>query len=221
MRILIAIMCCKHRQVNADVQRQTWIKDIPVGIDYKFFFGTGMNREPADDEVFLDCCDLYRGLPSKVWQAMQWAHKQGYDYVCKVDDDVYVRPERLLTCGFEEHDYIGRYFQEYACGLAYWVSKKAIAILAGSPEPEEGAEDRWAGKTLAAAGIICHNDERYHLVMRVRPGSKEFLRVQPPDCFNDMIAVAEFAGAAMYEPHKIWLESVVEYNDVLANVQIL
>jgi hypothetical protein len=218
MKILVAIMCCNKRQANADAQRDTWIKDIPVGIDYKFFFGRGMQRDPEDDEVFVDCSDEYRGLPSKVWLALKWAQEQGYDYVFKTDDDVYVRPERLLTCGFEKHDYIGRYFQEFACGLAYWVSRRAIDILAGSSEPDTGAEDQWVGKTLASTGIVCHNDERYHLVMRVRPGSKEFLRVQPPDCFNDMIAVAEFAGAAMHEPHKIFCDSVKEYNSVLEGI---
>ena len=213
-------MCCNSRQANADAQRETWIKDIPEGIDYKFFFGRGMDREPEDDEVFVDCSDGYRGLPSKVWLALKWAKEHGYDYVFKTDDDVYIRPERLLTCGFEKHDYIGRYFQEYACGLAYWVNKRSIDVLAGSPEPQEGAEDQWVGKTLAAAGIVCQNDERYHLVMRVRPGSKEFLRVQPPDCFNDMIAVAEFAGKAMLEPHRIWNDSLIEYQDVLDSITI-
>jgi hypothetical protein len=218
MKILIAVMCCRFRQDYANAQRETWIQDIPKGIDYKFFFGSGMDREPKEDEVFVECSDEYRGLPAKVWRAIQWAFANGYDYVFKVDDDVYVRPERLLTCGFKQHDYIGRYFQDYACGLAYWLSSKSISILASAPEPIMGAEDQWVGKTLSDAGIICHNDERYHLVMRVRPGSKEFLRVQPPDYTNDMIAVAEFPGAKMYEPHKIWQDSVKEHSDVMERI---
>ena len=87
MKTLLALITCHARQHYADAQRDTWIPNIPEGLDYKFFLGPS-ERAPRPDEVFLDCDDSYGGLPSKVQAVIQWALEHGYTNLAKVDDDV-------------------------------------------------------------------------------------------------------------------------------------
>lgn len=217
MRILIAIMCCWHRESYADAQRETWIQDIPEGVDHRFFFGRSDKREPEEDEVFVDCKDDYRSLPMKVKGAMQWAYEHGYDYVFKTDDDVYVQPERLMASGFEKWPYSGFSFLEYgAVGLAYWLNRDCVK-LAAEDVPVIEAEDSWISQLMKRNNVPFHHDSRYRLVIADRIGSK---RVTPgsPSMANDMIAAAEFPGQTMQDPHRYWKASVLEYEEILSQV---
>lgn len=210
-------MCCKWRESWADGQRRTWIKDIPKEIDYKYFFGNDLTREPKYDEVFVNCSDDYRSLPAKVYHALKWALDNGYDYIMKTDDDVYIRPERLLTSGFENHDYVGRIYTTYACGLAYWLSAKAAKFVVDAGEPPLGLEDVWVGKIMQNAGIQVKHDERFCLA--IRSGSR-ISNKAIPEFNNDIILSGEFTGNGMNEPHDLWKASVNEYNNFYDLVKI-
>jgi hypothetical protein len=95
MKTLIAIAGCHANEHKADAQRATWVKDVQ-GADVRFFAGgQGFNRK--SDAVWLNCPDDYDHRLEKVLAIFDWALTQGYDYCWKVDDDVYVRPERLLS----------------------------------------------------------------------------------------------------------------------------
>jgi len=221
IKTFLAIMCCKHREEYANAQRDTFLKEMPKEFNYKFFFGNGMSREPLKDEVFVDCDDNYRGLQSKVRLALKWAldSDKEYTHVCKTDDDVYIRPERLWSSGFQDHDYIGRYYGgNFACGLCYWLSARAARLIVDAGEPQMIAEDVWAGSIMEKNGIVCFPDERYRLVMltRYKCGYTEGV----PEYQNDFIAAAEFPGSAMYTPHSIWQKSVEEYNKLLSSVEL-
>lgn len=220
MRVLIAILCCHHRQAYADAQRETWIKDIPAGLDYKFFYSKNTERKAKSDEVFVDCLDDYRSLPMKVKRAVEWAYDQGYDYVFKTDDDVYVRPERLLTSGFERYPYIGFSFLEYgAIGLAYWLNRDCMRLVT-EDVPVIEQEDSWISQLMQRNKVPFHHDTRYRLVLTDRIGTIAVVPGKMPEASNDMIAVAEFAGATMHYPHKHWNESVKEYEELLGHIRI-
>jgi len=212
-------MACWHRENYADAQRETWIRDIPAGVDYRFFFGPNDKRLPKADEVFVTCKDDYRSLPLKVKEAMQWAYEQGYDYVFKTDDDVYVRPDRLMLSGFEKYPYSGFSFQEYgAVGLAYWLDRDCVK-LASDSDPWLDAEDSWISQLMKRNGVPFRHDPRYRLVIVDRLGSKNIIQGMP-GFENDMIAVAEFPGQTMHVPHQHWKDSLEEYNEIMERVLI-
>ena len=216
---LLAIMCCNHRQSYADAQRETWISDINGLIDYKFFFGKGIKRDPLFDEVFLDCEDGYRSLPMKVKLAVEWAYNHGYDYVAKSDDDVYIRPERLITSGYDKYPYSGFSFQDYgAVGLLYWLNRDCMKlVMQDMPAIEQ--EDSWIAQLMQRNKVQFHHDNRYRLILTDKIGR---MRSTPgmPEASNDMIAVAEFPGQTMHTPHNHWKESIKEYEELLGQIKI-
>ena len=186
MRRLIAVVCChayaypKHDETRgghtsgenknrSSAIRETWYSDwlkYKDQIDLKFFYGRGANRCPDVDEVFLDCPDDYYSLPRKVQKIFEWTLANGYDQVLKVDDDVFVYVSRLVSA-FGNDDYRGYEVEaasgRYASGTAYWASKRSMEnVVKAELCPEDWAEDKFVGKTLAAAGISLIHDERYH-----------------------------------------------------------
>src|ERR1017187_7510510 len=72
--------------------RDTWLKDVTV--DYKIFYGVQpgerVNRAPLEDEVFLNAPDDYYHSSQKLKALAQYALEGGYDYVLKIDDDMWV-----------------------------------------------------------------------------------------------------------------------------------
>jgi glycosyltransferase involved in cell wall biosynthesis len=171
-KFLIAIVACHKNADKVAAQRRTWLKST-YGVDYKIFYGEGATREPEADEVFLDVKDDYVSLPSKMKAIYQWVLDNGYEFVCKVDDDVFVEVPRLVTAGWQKHDYTGRANHAgnppWASGACYWLSKRAMQIIADAPLTSDTAEDRWVGSTLYQHGIHVNNDLRYSLIIYTQP----------------------------------------------------
>lgn len=209
MKVLIAVITCHKYRERADAQRATWVKDAPPGADIRFFLGKGpAGYKARPDEVVLDVPDDYYALVIKVQAMCRWAHAHGYDYVYKSDDDAYVQVDRLLESGFAAHDYVGRlrgpsggWRAPYASGLGYWLSARAMEVLAGARIGNHRAEDRWAGNTLCDAGIRCFADYRYAVVASKRnfPSAQE-----GPRQGNDIIAACEYDPRAMTRVHEAW-----------------
>jgi hypothetical protein len=208
MKILIAIMTCHAYRHRAEAQRETWVKDIPASADYKFFLGQQDGYQPQADEVMVEAPDDYRNFPRKVQAMLRWAHDQGYDYVFKCDDDVYVQPNRLLMSQFERGDYVGRkrgpsggFSAPYASGFSYWLSRKAISIIIKSPITTDPAEDRWIGNLLLHHSILCHADYRYVVTQSTR---NALSYNEGPRCGNDIISACEFEPDRMRDMHWQW-----------------
>lgn len=176
MRCLITISSCHDFEVNGnnDVLRRTWLSDLPVGVDYKFVIGQGQGgefyRNWKKDYLPVACPDGYNNLTYKTRASHSWAWYEGYDFVFQCFPDTYVVPGRLMTCGFENHDYHGDFrgegrtseelsdAQDYASGGAgYWLSRRACGVLKSHPilgvwrdEILTYAEDMWVGNVLGA-----------------------------------------------------------------------
>ncbi len=228
MKLLCAVMACWWRESYVDAQRQTWAKKTPE-IDIRFFFGKGAQREPKEDEVHLDCGDHYLGLPEKVRLAFKWALEHDYDFAFKCDDDTYVVPERLVAA--EKGDFIGRYMG--ACvgypygfcsgGAGYWVSKRALEIIANA-EVDEEAEDRWVANTLGDKGITGKHDDRYRVtLLRSDPRNNPLRNMyfDYPRAGNKIASVCEFNDKEMEIPHQIWLNSLNRVNEVKSKIRLL
>lgn len=200
MKLLIAISSCYafEKNGNNQVLRETWladawpdrktsfVSDSIRGCDYKFFFGTGQGAETA--ELLNDCVllpevdDSYGDLSKKTQHSLRWASSRGYDFVFRCFPDTYCRPERLVNCGFEEHDYYGDFRGEHCTpdnypsgGPGYFLSRKAFELCLDAPitGPEATgkhtrvwhyAEDLWVGQVLnwhRDKGLKYFDDNRF------------------------------------------------------------
>jgi hypothetical protein len=206
MRRLIAVESCNAYRRRTKAQRETWANGIE-GADLRFFVGGG--EVQAGDEVVLPVDDGYAGLPSKTQAICGWALANGYDELFKTDDDVYVRPERLLAAGMGNHDYVGRvrgpsgiFPAPYCSGFAYWLSARAMKIITETPGNGDQAEDRWVGNTLRQHEIWPNPDYRY-VVMSSQRNAVSFR--EGPRQGNNVIAACEFEPAAMHQVHQAFL----------------
>ncbi len=189
MKLLLAVFSChSYKYVSDGMQdwfirttvdrvsalRDTWLKDVTC--DYKIFYGrpSSRTRTPLPDEVFLNAPDDYHHSAEKIRALIRYALDNGYDYICKVDDDVYVYYDRLMA-NVPTADYVGSDRGEpldglkadFCPGFTYWLSRRAMELLAKSPAGT-WAEDRWIGEALKKQQIRCAFDRRYHLVKPTR-----------------------------------------------------
>ena len=154
--------------------RDSWLKDVTC--DYKIFYGKPKrsDRTAIPDEVFLNAPDDYHHSAEKIRALIKYALDNGYDYIVKIDDDVYVYYDRLMA-NVPTADYVGSDRGESLVGLkadfcpgfTYWLSRRAMKLLDKSPAGT-WAEDRWIGEALKKQQIRCAYDNRYHLVRPTR-----------------------------------------------------
>jgi hypothetical protein len=188
-KILIGVVTCEKFKERADAQRASWVPRIQ-GADVRFFLAK-QDHDPLPDEVFLDCPDDYKSLPAKVKAMYQWAIANGYQKVCKLDDDTFLA-SRIMTV-VPPQDYAGFLNatppKPWCSGFCYWLSERAMRIVAEAPIPsDEWAEDRWVGGVLHGHGIMPHWDKRYALIV---PGWRL------PD-FKTAVAICDCTGDAFH-----------------------
>ena len=153
--ILIGVVTCERDASWLAAARETWLAEAPalidvVIVDAKFLFGIP---------------DSYEALPRKTRSLCQYAFIRGYQHVLKTDVDTYIRPKLLEI---PEAEYAGRLrgksapeyapdgvanVCDYCSGGAYWLSHRAIEIIAKADLTKDVAEDRWVGNTLHGFGI--------------------------------------------------------------------
>ena len=203
--ILLAVTSCHPFRDRADAVRQTWGAEVE-GADIRYFLGSGEAQRP--DEVILDCPDGYHYLSQKTQLIRRWALEHGYDYLWKIDDDAYVRPERLLGNGFGKLDYVGRLRGcsggspgPYCSGFTYGLSKKAMEMLAPIEwgVTEDFSEDRWTGNRLLSLGISPTNEPQF--VVQSSKANALSGREAPLEG-NSVIASCEYSPAQMHRVHQ-------------------
>lgn len=185
MKILFAIVSCWLCEVNGDNQscRDTWLKDVPPNVDYKFFHGTGFSAYPGSDKKFsradvdhipydvvvLNSPESYLNLIERAQELYYWAWSRGYDYVFKCYPDTWVDVKQLLHSGFEKHDFFGHWLtapntpcgdgtvNQYGClggGEGYWLSRRACElVIKAKPCVDPIGEDTWVGQIMGENGI--------------------------------------------------------------------
>jgi hypothetical protein len=187
MRILLAVFGCHRYEYSPDdwfkrptvdrlsALRDTWLKDVTV--DYKIFKGRcpkGLDIPTQGDEVWLDAGDDYRHSNEKIKGVIAYALERGYDYLIKVDDDVYCYWERMNLN--PTADYMGgggpQYRGQYCAGITYYLSRRAMQILSNTSlatsDINAWAEDRWVGTSLWRHQIRCEFDLGYYVAKPTR-----------------------------------------------------
>lgn len=176
-RLLIAVVNARHRIEWRKAVRSTWLPQVPKDkADALFFVGRGGYLEDAKDIVELNCSDAYEHLPEKVQCIVQWALTHGYSYVLKCDDDVVLRPNALVSSGYEQHDFSGRSGRnpqpyEVPFGFCYFLSSQCMGVVATSKLPADGSNDdeKWVARNLWEHGINLYNDRRFVLHQELLP----------------------------------------------------
>jgi hypothetical protein len=231
MKYLIAVVNCHQRLVYQQCVRETWLP-LVKGADVRFFLGPS-DREPQLDEVFLDCDDSYEGLPSKVRAIARWASAQGYDYVCKLDDDVVIKPSQFLNTGFQNYEFSGHRndIREFPVpfGFCYWMNRQAMQLVASAELPNNNNDEAWVTKTLSKAFIKLHHEPRYVMytgqradfVPRAPRGLRAPIRPQPADIIypDQLVAWCMYFNWAGF--HKVPDERIISemrkvFNNVIA-----
>jgi len=173
LNIFIGI-CSSHRYAERRAAvRETWLKQLPDAVTAFFFVGEGPRLEEPD-VLQLPAGDGYDRLPEKVRTFCRHvlAHYQ-FDYMFKCDDDTYVCVERLFDLLQDDSDFIGSADQAHkgfaSGGAGYFLSRKALRLVAEATAPGSGAEDVWVGKLLQEAGIKLHPTQQLQMDHRVFP----------------------------------------------------
>jgi hypothetical protein len=210
MKVLIAVVTCHKYRSRMLAQLETWASEpMPDGIDLRFFLGHGESLGTSGD-VLLDVDDNYAALPRKVQAMLEWALEQGYDYVFKTDDDVYLRPERLLS-SLPTQNYRGRVRAGlkqgdpwYCSGMGYWLSRKAMDYVVKDKRFHiSHAEDVCMGLSMRRMLVTPENDDRFVII---RSLSSNISAYEGPRQDNDVILSCEHPGIiAMQAAHNEWL----------------
>jgi hypothetical protein len=179
--IAIPIKTEPHYQERFEICKQTWLQGIyPVdGVIAEFKEDYVHYKGFSDADLGLKEINQHDNAndPIRTWRTklmVKYAYDHGYDYVFRVDSDAYVWVNRLLNCGFEQHDYMGWCLQEQQAewcvntghgGVGFFLSRKAMEIVMNASVEKYADRKYWgdlcAGQQLYKAGIHCHRDSRF------------------------------------------------------------
>jgi hypothetical protein len=173
-KVLIAVPSCEADRELVSACKATWADSVNNPCDIVFFTGE-----------ILGVPDSYEDLPIKVQAICKWALDRNYDFMLKVDSDTFVWVDRILGSGFEQHEYSGYCNPKVAAkdnyasgGAGYWLSKRAMQIVAEASLTSDTCEDRWVGRVLYDAGIIVHRNVN-HAHGRHEEVTPELLTMHP------------------------------------------
>ena len=153
---------CKDTDARRRAIRATWKKEfVRLGIDVKFFLGKTSHRAPLDDEVFVDSGDRYHDNSYKLKQMCAYALENGYDYMLRLDDDVYIYPDRLLATEWAQHDYAGSPCGDFLIGAVKFLSRRAMTLIRDS-QVTHWADDAWVGCVMRDNRIPMHIIRSFH-----------------------------------------------------------
>jgi hypothetical protein len=136
--VLICVVTCPKNKARVQAQLETWVPQATVEV--KFFDGQSLG---VPDDYYL--------LPHKVRKICEYAMAAGHNRIIKIDDDTWLNNRQFKVI---EADYAGiRKPGDYASGGAYWLSRRAMEIVARYGLHNHWAEDVAVGQLLAQHGI--------------------------------------------------------------------
>lgn len=165
-RILIAICSERNRIESREAVRQTWLSNLPEGMQYTFFAGGGSPLSDEPDTVICDVEERPDLLTRKVLAFYEQVMKHHeFDWLFRCDDDTYVSLQRLASLVEPEFDLIGNEFIDLrgspSAGAGYLISRKGIATVldAASRDPSEG-EEALVGRAVSMSGGRMKSSDR-------------------------------------------------------------
>ena len=199
-KYLIGVLSCVNTLARRNLCRRTWLpRAKAAGMDVVFVLKSPWSDDGQTmrlgDRLYLPVPDDYPSLPQKTRAFCQWALTiPDWTAVFKCDDDTYVAAARLAEYDMHGADYVGAEWRPGARygsgGAGYFLSRRAVEIVAERLVQPIGAEDKLASFALrtAGVGIQLTIDDRF-----VPFGSED--RRPKPD--NDLIT-AHAVGADLW-----------------------
>jgi Galactosyltransferase len=205
--IKIAIKSCHKHAARRQAQLDTWLKDYSGD----FFFLVGKPCEPARglekqylDTLWCSVSDEFANIAPKVLLACQYALSENAPNLLVIDDDTYLRPERI-TADIERFDCVGfvrtQYDVPYMQGSCFLLSARAMqAVVKHADLMVNGVPDDIAvGRCLYAERIPFVHEHRFVV--------GDPLPSRLPHATNDVIACHKCLPDGMPRVHEQWLLS--------------
>jgi hypothetical protein len=176
MSLLVAVKSCLRDLDRGchDVIRATWGQNLRSSL--RFFVGAEPNSRSShilkSDEIQVEAADDYHSLPFKTRAICQWAYPKNITHLFICDTDTFVNVNKLMSCGYERYDYVGKISRPIGetfpyeavnrsgvpqsiseChpwasgGFGYFLSREALGLVADK-FPNTWAEDLWVGQVL-------------------------------------------------------------------------
>lgn len=168
--VIIVILSGKNFKERRQAQRETWLKN--SGLEHCFILGGAEEITQEPDILWVDCKD--DELSKKLILAYKYLVKKNFNYIFTCDDDTYVVVDRLLSCGFQEHEYMGTCytFEEgiregighAEGGAGFFLSRAAIEKITQIPIDHPiiaGPSDTTIGDLTKMYNIKLRDDKRF------------------------------------------------------------
>ena len=219
MSTLIAIKSTWRYADRRAACRETWCRDLLPGQDYKFIVGVHQDLKPyrsiidgvvaaakakqETDLLKFPVSDKFDQIAPKVKHACLYAIQKGYHNLVIVDDDTYVRPERLARLCLVDEDIIGFLREDlvgyYPQGSCYVLGPCAIRYLAVSKELDGvGPDDVLVGK------VLCKHLTTINHTNEINPGPMWY---KMPLKDNAVVSTHKCLPKIMRSVHKAWEDS--------------
>lgn len=168
-----------YRNLDVDsrraAQRATFLRHLPEGMDYKFFYGNKLRDErdparvkrakdfippvlpkPLEDEVYLPVMDSYTALSYKTQAIVRYALEFEYDLLFLIDDDTFVYPKQLWNeirmYDLVKRPYAGAPAGAFHTGNMLFLNRDAMRLIAKA-DINHYADDLWIGRVMSEHGI--------------------------------------------------------------------
>lgn len=177
-KLIIGVLTAAKFEARRAGVMATWGRDAVAhhDVDLVFLIGDPSLKMPRREGqlLYLPIPDDYDSLPQKTRWFCLWAlaHGGAWNRLFKCDDDTYVRVERLLAGGWNEHivgckDGNGDHFHG---GAGYLISREAALSVAARLTAEKGLEDWKARDAAYAGGMWFEHDDRFCFNKDRQPG---------------------------------------------------
>lgn len=165
---IIASLSCQKNRNKIKTQENTWMKDIPKNIKHFIVEGNHSKTELNGNILEIGLVDDYDKVVYKMYESYKFMLNYDWDYLIKIDDDVYLDVYKLLEYEFPKN-YDGcaiLYDKVHVSGPFFMVTRKAIelAVEKGIDENMKPyqykfvPEDYWLCKTMLNNGMKFFND---------------------------------------------------------------
>ncbi|MGO9115222.1 MAG: hypothetical protein ACLP9L_38915 [Thermoguttaceae bacterium] len=171
-RTIVFMLHAEKHKRRLELCNRTWLRDARKGGQGVLIVRTIDDPTwPAittlhGSELWVPVEDTLKALPQQIRHVCRWAlQRDDWDYLFKCDDDTYLSIPRFLKYS-PHHDYRGQRLNygglRYAHGGAgYFLSRRAVQVLADKLTQLEGAEDWWVGEVLKRNGINLVHDGNF------------------------------------------------------------
>lgn len=110
MKFLVLVFTCKKYFNRLNAINTTWGDQLKqLNIPYYFVSGDEDIKQ-FDNSIFLDnFVECYEQLPLKTFHAFSESLKHSFDFLVKLDDDVYFNIDKFLKLDIKNFNYIGKF----------------------------------------------------------------------------------------------------------------